>query len=136
MLEVARSKFPHVPTGFVALQDLAFGGLFDAVICVDAIENVGPEDWPVVVGALAAAARPGAPLYLTVELPEPADEVFYRQARAAGHPVIRGESFDGIGYHYFPPRDSVLAWLSGAGLETHEEVEGDGYWHLLAERVR
>jgi len=85
----------------VALQDLAFVELFDAVVCIDALENVGPEDWPPVISALAAAVRPGGPLYVTVEQADPAYiDRTYEQARAAAHPVVPGEDFDGVGYHY------------------------------------
>src|SRR5688572_17933675 len=68
MLEQARRKHPDVPVAVIGLEELRFDGLFDAVICVDAVENVGPEDWPLVLERLATAARPGAPLWLSVEL--------------------------------------------------------------------
>jgi cyclopropane fatty-acyl-phospholipid synthase-like methyltransferase len=41
---------------------------YDAVICIGAREFVGPEDWPDVARRLHDAARPGAPIWLTVEL--------------------------------------------------------------------
>jgi 2-polyprenyl-3-methyl-5-hydroxy-6-metoxy-1,4-benzoquinol methylase len=137
MLEVARSKHPAVPTACVALQDLTYVAAFDAVVCIDALENVGPEDWATVVTALASAVRAGGPLYVTVELADPTYLArVYEQARAAGHPVVPGEDFDGTGYHYYPDRASVLAWLEGAGLEIVDEDEGDDYWHLLLRGYR
>lgn len=95
MLRVAAANHPDVPVGRIGLQELAFDALFDAVMCVDAIENVGPEHWPAVLARLRDAARPGAFLYLTVELLEE-DEVrrAYEAARAAGEPVVPGELFD------------------------------------------
>lgn len=136
MLEVARSKHPNVPTACVALGDLAFVEVFDAVVCIDSLEYVGPEDWPAVLTALRMAVRDRGPLYATVELAE-ADYLdrVYEQARAAGYPVVPGEDFDGTGYHHHPSRTSVLAWLEGAGLEIVQESEGDAYWHLLLQRV-
>jgi 2-polyprenyl-3-methyl-5-hydroxy-6-metoxy-1,4-benzoquinol methylase len=132
VLSVARTAHPEVPTACVALQDLAFEDLFDAVICVDALENIVPEDWPAVLRRLTAAARFGAPVWMTVELSNPTKlEQVYEQARAAGHPVVAGERFDGAGYHYYPPRSSMLAWLEASGLEILEQADGDGYWHLL-----
>src|SRR5215217_6460794 len=67
MLGRARARFPAVPLERVGLQELDFAAEFDAVMCVDAMENVPPEDWPKVVGNLARALRPGGQLYLTVE---------------------------------------------------------------------
>jgi SAM-dependent methyltransferase len=135
MLEVARTKHPDVPAGRVALADLAFDAVFDAVMCVDAMEFVGPEDWPVVAGALARAARPGAPLYLTVELADPAEvRSSYAAALAQGHPVVPGEDFDGVGYHHYPERDQVHRWLRDAGLGLLEQGIGDDYLHLLLRR--
>lgn len=136
MLQVARRKHPDVPTAVVGLQDLAFDSAFDAVLCIDALENIGPEDWPRVSQVLARAVRPGSPLYVTVELPD-ADELerVTRDARAQGHPLVAGEDFDGVGYHYFPDRAAVLGWLTAAGLAVVEESEGDGYWHLLLRRT-
>jgi len=132
MLEVARSKDPTVPTACVALQDLSFVEAFDAVVCIDALENVGPEDWPRVMSALSSAVRAGGPLYVTVELADPAAVTLaYEQARLAGHPVVPGEDFDGTGYHYYPDRASVLAWLEDAGLGIVDQAEADEYWHLL-----
>ncbi|HZB48390.1 MAG TPA: class I SAM-dependent methyltransferase [Mycobacteriales bacterium] len=129
MLARALAKHPDVPTRVLALQDLArapeLAGIADGLICVDALENVGPEDWPRVLGGLAAVLRPGAPAYLTVELPEeplpaPVDP---RQ--------VAGELFAGGGYHYYPDRDRVRGWLAGAGFGTVAQADGDGYWHLL-----
>jgi SAM-dependent methyltransferase len=131
MLEAARAKHPDVPAAVVGLQELAFDAVFDAVICVDAMENVGPEDWPVVLDRLRAAARPGAPVWLTVELaPEAAVRAAFDAAVAAGHPVVPGEDFDGVGYHYYPSREQVRGWLAEAGLVLEGEAESESYWHL------
>ena len=140
MLGVAEAKHPEVPTARLGLQELAFDGLFDAVMCVDALENVGPEDWPVVLARLRRAARPGAPIYMTVEL---LDEDEVRQAfvaaRAAGIPVVPGEhveeTSDGaLGYHHYPDAASIRSWVDGAGLERLDERVGDEYQHLLVRR--
>jgi SAM-dependent methyltransferase len=136
MLEVARAKHPGVPTWRVGLQELAFDGEFGAVMCVDAMENVFPEDWPLVLGNLRRAMRPHAGLYLTVELP---DEDALREAatRAAerGLPVVAGEQVgEGGGYHFYPSRERVAGWLDGARLAVVEEADADDYRHLLLAR--
>ena len=132
MLDVARRKHPEVGTERCALQDLGFHGEFDAVICVDAMENVGPEDWLTVLGRLGAAVKTSAPMYLTVELPEDDDPYLSPGAPHFGQPIVTGESFDGIGYHYFPDADLVRGWLAQCGFDVVAELEADGYLHVLA----
>jgi cyclopropane fatty-acyl-phospholipid synthase-like methyltransferase len=67
MLSVAGAKHPEVPTQKVGLQEMDFDAEFDAVICIDAMEYVFPEDWPRVLRNLRRAVRPGGPVYFTVE---------------------------------------------------------------------
>lgn len=137
MLAVAARKHPEVPVGLVAMADLRYEGIFDAVICVDALENVGPEDWPGTLSRLVAAARPGAPLYLTVELPEAEDvlRAAYESAVAAGHPVVPGEDFDGTGYHFYPHDRQLAGWLAAAGVVIVATEDADQYRHLLIRRI-
>jgi SAM-dependent methyltransferase len=135
MLRMAAAKHPGVPVAKVSLQALAFAGLFDAVLCIDAMENVGPEDWPLVLDRLRDAARPGAPLYLTVEVQDEAGvRAAYEAARAAGHPVVPGEDFDGVGYHFYPTSAAVAGSLEAAGLVTIDRDEADDYGHYLLRR--
>jgi SAM-dependent methyltransferase len=136
MLARARARFPAVPLERVGLQELAFDAEFDAVMCVDAMENIPPEDWPTVVGNLRRALRPGGHLYLTVE--QVGDEELERvfaEATARGLPVVRGE-LAREGYHYYPSRDQVGSWLEEARLavvaeDYSDEGDGYGYLHLL-----
>jgi SAM-dependent methyltransferase len=128
MLAVARRKYPQVETRVLDMQHLAdqpdLDGAADAVLCVDALENVGPEDWPVVVSGLMKLLRPGAPAYLTVELPDqPLPEPLDPRA-------VSGELV-GEGYHYYPNPERIRQWLNDAGFEILEEAEGDYYLHLL-----
>jgi SAM-dependent methyltransferase len=139
MLARARARWPAVPLERVGLQELAFEGEFDAVMCIDAMENVPPEDWPRVVANLRRALRPGGRLYLTVEQPDQAElERVQAAAVAQGLPVVPGEmAEEGAGYHYYPSRDQVAGWLAEAGLvveaeDVSDEGGGYGYLHLLA----
>jgi ubiquinone/menaquinone biosynthesis C-methylase UbiE len=136
MLAQARGKFPDVPTEKVGLQELAFDAEFDAAMCVDAMENVFPEDWPLVLANLRRALRPGGHLYLTVELPDERElERVFAEATASGLPVVPGElTSPGGGYHYYPPLDQVAAWVRDAALESPEDGIGDDYYHLLVSR--
>jgi hypothetical protein len=60
-------------------------------MCVDAMEYVFPEHWPLVAGNLARAARAGGYVYLTVEVvsEDERDEV-YAASLAAGVPAMPG----------------------------------------------
>jgi ubiquinone/menaquinone biosynthesis C-methylase UbiE len=137
MLAQARAKYPEVPTENVGLQELAFDAEFDAAMCVDAMENVFPEDWSLVLANLCRALRPGGGhLYLTVELIDEQElERVFAEATASGLPVVRGEHpSPGGGYHYYPSLDQVAAWVRDAGLEPLDSGVGDEYYHLLASR--
>lgn len=45
-----KAEFPNTATHKRHLQGLSLSQEFDAVICVDAMEFVPPEDWPFVLG--------------------------------------------------------------------------------------
>jgi hypothetical protein len=100
-------------------------------MCVDAMEFVPPEDWPVVLARFRDALRPGGALYLTVEL-QSEEEVrsANERAKSSGLPVVDGEVVwgepDGY-YHYYPAMDQVRAWIVEAGFAVVDEMEGP--WH-------
>ncbi len=140
MLAQARAKGIAERLEEVGLQELAVEAAFDAVLTIDAMENVGPEDWPIVLANLRRAAKPGGLLYMTVEefYDEAAKDAALATLTAAGAPAVRGEVVEGdvAGYHFYPDHDRILAWLAAAALEVIEDVpervEGDwGYRHLL-----
>ena len=137
MLDQARAKQRAVRLEKGALQDLAFEAAFDGVISVDAMENVPPEDWPLVLANLARAVRPDGLVYLTVEeVDEREIDEGYEAAVGEGLPVVRGEHAKrGGGYHHYPSRAQVHAWIAEQGLEVVESdtSPGDGYryYHLL-----
>jgi len=71
------------------------------LLCVDALEYIAPEDWPGVVAGLAAALKPRAPAYVTVEvplgpLPAPVDQV--RRFEITSHVAQCGASAGVLGY--------------------------------------
>ena len=138
MLEQARARGIAVELHRVGLRELAFDRAFDGVMTIDAMENVPPEDWPAVLGNLHRAARPGALLYLTVEeVAESVVEDAWQSLTAQGIPAVRGEVIEGdvAGYHFYPGRERVAAWLAAQGLEVvvqDTQDHGDwSYWHLL-----
>jgi SAM-dependent methyltransferase len=138
MLAQARAKGIAESLVQVRLQDLDFVDEFDAVMTVDAMENICPEDWPRVLANLHRAAHPRAQLYLTVEEIDEAEvDRAFGALTDSGLPAIRGEVVEGdvAGYHYYPGRDRVLAWVAAEGLDVIEEAfdqeEGWGYRHLI-----
>jgi 2-polyprenyl-3-methyl-5-hydroxy-6-metoxy-1,4-benzoquinol methylase len=125
----------------IGLQELADVATFDGVMCIDAMEHVPPEDWPIVLGNLARAVRRDGLLYVSLEVlvdEEAAVERAYAEATAQGFPVVRGESVgdETGGYHYYPTVAQVQAWVEAEGLviveDTTDMAYGDwGYRHLL-----
>lgn len=137
----AAERFPDVPTDHLDLQELSYRDAFDGVMCVDAMEFVPPEDWPVVLQRFRDALHPGGSLYLTVEL-HTEDELraANEAARGAGHPVVEGEVLwqdaGGDYYHHHPSMERVRSWLASNGFEIVDEREGPwdegyAYHHLL-----
>jgi len=134
MLHRAQAKFPEIPTEKLGLQELSFQDTFDGIICVDAMENVFPEDWPHVLQNFYRALKSHGLLYLTVEIPENDLPMVFQTAVEAGLPVVEGEWVHEGAYHYYPTVEQVRAWVEVAGLVFLDEAVGDGYHHFLAGR--
>ncbi|MDQ2713657.1 MAG: class I SAM-dependent methyltransferase [Chloroflexota bacterium] len=132
MLQRAHSKFPAVSAEHIGLQELTFSDAFDAVMCMDAMEMVFPEDWPVVLGKFAQALHKSAYLYFTVEVETEEElQVAYDAGKRLGLPLIYGEYAHHGGYHYYPTDEQVRSWLAEAHFTLLEMTEGDGYRHYL-----
>jgi cyclopropane fatty-acyl-phospholipid synthase-like methyltransferase len=122
----------------LSLQELSYAGRFDAVLTIDAMQHIPPEDWPGVLANLHRAARPGGWLYLTVhEMERHHLERAFQGLSARGLPVVRGELAepDTPGYHYCPGRDQAVDWFGQQGLamagEGFRRENGWGYRHFL-----
>jgi SAM-dependent methyltransferase len=122
----------------MALQDLPYVRGFDAVMTVDAMEHIPPDDWPLVLANVHRAVRPGGVMYLTVEEQDaPKIEQAFETLTARGLPVVRAEVVEGGsgGYHYYPARDQAAAWFRREGLrivdEGYQREDGWGYRHFL-----
>jgi SAM-dependent methyltransferase len=133
MLKVAQAKHPGVRIIHAALQNLrvSLPETVDALICIDALENIGPEDWPVVLDGLASTLRPGSPAYVTVELRE--DDIAM-DPEAITAPLVEGEVLEDGAYHFYPQVDTARSWLTEHGFTVTSETEGDGYHHFLLTR--
>jgi SAM-dependent methyltransferase len=138
MLARARARGIAFSLEHTSLQGLSYAGQFDAVLTIDAMEHVPPEDWPGVLANLHRAARPGGLVYVTVhELPRHHIERAFESLSARGLPAVRGELAepDAPGYHYCPGRDQAVGWFGQQGLAIAGEgfrwEDGWGYRHFL-----
>jgi len=68
MLARARERFPSIRYEKKALREMDFQNEFDGVICIDALEHVFPEDWPVIVRGFQEALKPDGFLYFTLDV--------------------------------------------------------------------
>jgi cyclopropane fatty-acyl-phospholipid synthase-like methyltransferase len=145
MLGRARAKFPQVLIEKVGLQEMSFHQEFDGAVCMDALEMVPPEDWPVVMGNFYRAIKPHGYFYFTVEFT--AEEEIakaYQDGMQAGLPIVYGEwayvggyfgewAQEG-GYHFYPRLEQVRAWAQAAGFSLIDETVGEEYHHFLAQK--
>lgn len=145
VLDQAKGKFPDVISRKTGLQELDESGSFAGAVCMDALELVPPEDWPVIMSNLHRAIQPGGYLYFTVEITEETDlEKAFAEGQELGLPVIYGEANwvpdDGYSwqqtgyYHYYPSLEQVREWIQSAGFQLIEEAAGDGYHHFLIQK--
>jgi len=140
MLDVAKAKYPGVQFEKVGLQEMTYQGIFDGAICMDAMENVPPEDWPLILSNFHRALKPHGYLYFTAETIENTEEDEVRQAferaQQAGLPVVYGENPDDDVYHYHPTNQQVKEWTQGAGFDVLREANGEiWYYHILLRKV-
>ena len=140
MLGHAKAKFPTVQFEKLGLQEMAYQALFDGAICMDAMENVPPEDWSLVLGNFHRALKQHGYFYFTVETIENANEneiqKAFERAQQAGLPVVYGEWPDEEVYHYHPTSQQVREWTQQAGFEILKEGDGEiWYYHILVRKV-
>lgn len=160
MLARAREQFPQAQYLKMGLQEMDFRNEFEGATCIDALEHIFPEDWPVIVRGFREALKPGGWLYFTVDVSAAEHlEEAYERGRSQGLPVVFGEvaadvdaAFDklmafkagevpdgdladsGV-YHYYPPLEQVRGWLGQEMFVIEAEAAGRWYRHFLARRM-
>ena len=145
MLAWGHDKFPEVPIEKVGLQEMDYREAFDGAVCIDALEMVAPEDWPLVLSKFYRALRPQSYFYFTVEIAAEQDIAkAFADGQQAGLPIVYGEwAYEGGyhgewaqdgGYHYYPKIEHVKEWVQQAGFHLIDETVGDEYHHFLVQK--
>lgn len=136
MLARAKAKFPSAHMEKMGLQEMIYSEVFEGAICMDALEHVCPEDWPLIFHNFHRALKPHGYLYFTVELAAEQDlEMAFQQAQDVGLPMVYGEWINDDVYHYYPSMSQVKEWLQQTGFDLVEEGEGDGYHHFVTRKA-
>ncbi len=135
MLQQAHHKYLGVPVKQIGLQEMTFQEEFEGVLCIDAMENIFPEDWPLVLNNLMRALRPGGFCYFTVEIVSEEElQIAFEAGKRLHVPLVYGEYVLHGGYHYYPTDSQVRSWLMMASLPLLEMVEQDGYRYYIVHR--
>jgi SAM-dependent methyltransferase len=141
MLAQARARGLATKVEEVGLQEMTFSANFDGAMTIDAMENIPPEDWPLVLANLHRALRPGGHLYMTIEEIDQAEiDTAFADAQRLGWPAVHGEVVEGdtAGYHYYPGRERVMSWFAELELTLVDEAVSDhdgwSYRHFLLRR--
>ena len=156
-----QESFPKLKYAKLGLQEMDFEEAFEGLICMDAMEHICPEDWPVILDCFQKALKPGGMLYITVDTEkEEEDRKAFERAKAMGLPVVYGEIVDELDeaydqamtldalelnsmpfekldhtvYHYHPSVGQVRRWLDQTGLVVVEQGTGEWYEHFLARK--
>jgi SAM-dependent methyltransferase len=136
MLARTKAQFPNVQVEKVGLQEIPYQAAFEGVICMDAMEHIFPEDWPLVLSNFHRALKPHGYLYVTVEMADANEiEKAFIQGQHAGLPVVYGEWADEAVYHYYPSLQQVREWIQQAWLDLLEDGDGDGYHHFVIRKT-
>jgi 2-polyprenyl-3-methyl-5-hydroxy-6-metoxy-1,4-benzoquinol methylase len=160
MLGRARERYPNIRYEKKGLQEMDFQNEFDGVICIDALEHIFPEDWPVIVRGFREALKPGGVLYFTLDVSATDSlEEAYEKAKSQGLPVVYGEVVaevdeafekvmamaygdvpdddlaDKAVYHYYPSVEQVRKWLDQEKFAIEAEGLGKWYKHFLVMRM-
>jgi cyclopropane fatty-acyl-phospholipid synthase-like methyltransferase len=136
MLSRAKAIFPDVRLEKVGLQEMSFHEAFDGVICMDAMEHVSPEDWPLILNNFHRALKLEGYLYFTVEIADENDiKNAFARSQQLGLPVVYGELPEEDVYHYYPSMQRVREWIKQAAFGLMEEGEGDSYHHFIMRKA-
>lgn len=135
MLKKAHFKCKDYEIEKKGLQEINELDIFDGIMCVDAMENVFPEDWERVVRNFYKALKKEGILYFTVEIisKEEKDKA-YTLGQQKGLPILYGEVAHEGGYHYYPDIEYVKDIIRNEGFTILMESTSEGYKHFIVEK--
>lgn len=136
MLKKAKAKCEKYETEKTGLQEINEIDTYDGIMCVDAMENIFPEDWKQVINNFYDALKKEGKLYFTVETvsKEELDEAF-TAGKNMELPVVYGEVAHQGGYHYYPEINYIKELLKDAGFKVIEESISEGYHHFITKKI-
>ncbi len=136
MLKKAQMKYPKISIIKGGLQEIGCSEEFWGILCIDAMENIFPEQWPLVLKNFYRALKKEGYLYFTVEtISEDETKEAFKKALKLGLPVIEGEYAHEGGYHYYPAIEEVKVWIKDIGFNMIKEGVSEGYYHFIVKKV-
>lgn len=135
MLKKAQMKCPEYETQKMGLQEIDDLNTYDGIMCIDAMENIFPEDWVKVLKNFYNALKKEGILYFTVETTSKEEkDIAYRIGKEKGLPVLYGEVAHEGGYHYYPNIEYVKKIIKKEGFNMINESVSEGYQHFIVKR--
>ena len=151
LLSHAKKLYPAIRYVKMALNEMSFESEFEGAICIETLEHVFPEEWPIILRGFHKALKPGGLLYFTVDTAS--DEELkrsYERATAQGLPVVFGEVAEDVEeasakviaaggdvpdevsdrsvYHYYPGLERVQKWLHQEQFEIETQGTAKYSW--------
>lgn len=135
MLCKAKSRCKEYEIEKIGLQEIEDINIYDGIMCVDAMENVFPENWVDVIENFYKALKNKGILYFTVETisKKEKDEAF-AIGKNQGLPIVYGEVAHEGGYHYYPDIGYVKDTLKNKCFKIVKESISEGYYHFLVQK--
>lgn len=100
------------------------------------MENIFPEQWPLVLNNFYRALKREGYLYFTVEtISEDETKEAFQKSLELGFPVIEGEYAHEGGYHYYPAIEDVKVWIKDIGFNMIKEGVSEGYYHFIVKKI-
>ncbi len=135
MLIKAKTKCKEYETDKIGLQDIEDVNVFDGIMCIDAMENVFPENWVDVIKNFYNALKNEGILYFTVEtISKKEKDEGFTIGKKKGLPIVYGEVAHEGGYHYYPEIEYVKNILKNECFKILKESISEGYHHFLVQK--